>query len=534
MVRLEHSIEEQKEEIKKLKGRRVPEREGSEEEQEEEEDNMHNDTIQEFPDRYQRRGRGRERTRPDRARRQATANQQKMNVSKIISTLPQFSGKAGSWESFISTFTAVTRKLEINDNEKLDFLLISFRNEAAEFKDLLPETVRQNYDEVVRRCSERFGKKEDEITTRRQLAAIKQYVDESVDQFAERIERLVRQAFPTATEDIANAMAVDAFIKGCSNKRAALMVADQDPQPRNINEAVRKIKAHISNQAAILGESANKIRRYSADKQNRSPSYERPQFNRRYSPSDRNQDVRYDEKYNTRERSYRYDDRKDRNSYQNRDFRASNDRYHRDGQSEDEASGDRRYQPRQNSYRRDESYDRDRRDIYRRDSRDNNYSRDRWPYFRDESPYYRRDRTPDRSFFRDNRDRTPDRYRRDRTPERYRSRNNYEQQYSRSPRQGDYSDERDRFRNSRQSEGQNDHQKDSANSGDESKAKSVSFEKKRQRIELGAHYSIHKKPKMGKPKVKIRTNANECVQRGRIAIDAHTCTSEKNTHRRQT
>ena len=231
MVRLEHSIEEQREEIKKLKGRRVPEREGSEEEQEEEEDNMHNDTIQEFPDRYQRRGRGRERTRPDRARRQATANQQKMNVSKIISTLPQFSGKAGTWESFISTFTAVTRKLEINDNEKLDFLLISFRNEAAEFKDLLPETVRQNYDEVVRRCSERFGKKEDEITTRRQLAAIKQYVDESVDQFAERIERLVRQAFPTATEDIANAMAVDAFIKGCSNKRAALMVADQDPQP---------------------------------------------------------------------------------------------------------------------------------------------------------------------------------------------------------------------------------------------------------------------------------------------------------------
>ena len=58
------------------------------------------------------------------------------------------------------------------------------------------------------------------------------------------------------------------------------------------------------------------------------------------------------------------------------------------------------------------------------------------------------------------------------------------------------------------------------------------LKKKRQRIELGAHYSIHKKPKMGKPKVKIRTKANECVQRDRIAIDTHTCTSEKKTHRR--
>ena len=105
-----------------------------------------------------------------------------MNLSKIITTLPQFNGKSGTWESFISTFNAVTQKLEIDDNDRLDFLLISFRDEAAEFKDLLPQTVKRNYNEVIKRCEERFGKKEDEITTRRQLAGIKQYVDESEGQ----------------------------------------------------------------------------------------------------------------------------------------------------------------------------------------------------------------------------------------------------------------------------------------------------------------------------------------------------------------
>ena len=294
MVRVVHDMEEQKAEIRKLKEANKGNTVGATHDIDDntQDDDSEMDDLNRH-DTYSQRGRTRNRTRPDRRQRSNNRQQQKMNVSKIITTLPQFNGKSGTWESFISTFNAVTQKLEIDDNDRLDFLLISFisfRDEAAEFKDLLPQTVKSNYNEVIKRCEERFGKKEDEITTRRQLAGIKQYVDESEDQFAERIERLVRQAYPSANEDVANAMAVDAFIKGSSNKRAALMVADQVPQPQNINEAVRKLKAHISNQAAILGDQSSKVRRFSRESYSRSPSYETIK--------------RYSDKYDERRPSY--------------------------------------------------------------------------------------------------------------------------------------------------------------------------------------------------------------------------------------
>ena len=43
--------------------------------------------------------------------------------------------------------------------------------------------------------------------------------------------------------------------RGCvyqrlSNVPAAFTVADQEPPPQNVNEVDRKVKAHISNQAA--------------------------------------------------------------------------------------------------------------------------------------------------------------------------------------------------------------------------------------------------------------------------------------------
>ena len=106
---------------------------------------------------------GRGRNRPGRRER---INQQG-NTSKLISTLPIFTGQIGTWESFISTFNSITDKLNISQHDKLDFLLISMRDKAAEFKDLLSNRVKSDLQELVRRCEERLGKKEDEITTRR-------------------------------------------------------------------------------------------------------------------------------------------------------------------------------------------------------------------------------------------------------------------------------------------------------------------------------------------------------------------------------
>ena len=45
--------------------------------------------------------------------------------------------------------------------------------------------------------------------------------------------------------------------------------------------------------------------------------------------------------------------------------------------------------------------------------------------------------------------------------------------------------------------------------------------------ERDVHSSVYDEMHVGKPKVKIKTKTNECVQGGEISIDAHSCTSGK-------
>ena len=238
----------------------------------------------------------------------------KKDWSKIINSMPTFDGK-GSWEAFISTFKAVTDKLDVEEDDKLDLLKISLRNDAAVFKELIGDQLLSSFSVAVQKLGERYGVKEDEITTRRSLATIKQCVDESEDSFAERVNKLVRQAYPGATEDVASAMAVDAFLKGCVDKRAALIVANQSPPPANICEAVRKIKTAVSNQKAILGETSCQVRSVRAHREHgdydnyddsRNRRIYREYSDRRYdSPSFRRQSWRYDEGYGREDEFYR-------------------------------------------------------------------------------------------------------------------------------------------------------------------------------------------------------------------------------------
>ena len=191
----------------------------------------------------------------ERVQSRAYGYNEKTDWSKMINSMPTFDGK-GSWEAFISTFKAVKDKLHVGEDDKLDLLKISVRNDVAVFKELIGDQVLSSFSVAVQKLGERYGVKEDEISTRRSLATIKQCVDESEDSFAERVNKLVHQAYPGATEDVASAMAVDAFLKGCVNKRDALIAANQSPPPANICEAVRKIKTTVSNQKAILGETS--------------------------------------------------------------------------------------------------------------------------------------------------------------------------------------------------------------------------------------------------------------------------------------
>ena len=180
-------------------------------------------------------------------------------VSYMLPKLPTYDGKS-TWEAFITTFETLARRMKMTEIDKVDCLLISLRDKAAEFYHTLPQSTLRNYSELIEKLERRFGNIDDPITVRRQLMSLKQNVGEELEEFGERISKLVRQAYPNASTDLQESMAVDHFIRGASDKRAALATAEHTPPPLILADALKMMRSHISNFKAILGEKEKSIK----------------------------------------------------------------------------------------------------------------------------------------------------------------------------------------------------------------------------------------------------------------------------------
>jgi len=83
---------------------------------------------------------------------------------------------------------------------------------------------------------ERFGCNDLPNVIRRQLQELRQFPEESLEEYAERAQDLAVDGFPGTSDDFIQIVATDAFLKGCQDKREALTAMDKDPE--NIDRAV--------------------------------------------------------------------------------------------------------------------------------------------------------------------------------------------------------------------------------------------------------------------------------------------------------
>lgn len=76
---------------------------------------------------------------------------------------------------------------------------------------------------------QRLGNKDLPHSIRKQLQDVKQNVEESIEELTERVQEMATDGYSEATEDIVELMAVDAFLKGCNDKKAGLAAMDKNP-----------------------------------------------------------------------------------------------------------------------------------------------------------------------------------------------------------------------------------------------------------------------------------------------------------------
>jgi len=173
--------------------------------------------------------------------------------SPAVPKMAMFSGDQGEWESFFFQFRQTARDFGWPDREKRRRLMACLRGKAVEFVKSKSERTRNDYRRLARALQKCYSAKDPPRTVLNQLDGIKRGETESLEDFADLIQRKVVEAFPDATENVTNRLGVDYFLKGCRERQAAVVTMGKDPV--TIQKALVELKGEMHRQRAIYGKS---------------------------------------------------------------------------------------------------------------------------------------------------------------------------------------------------------------------------------------------------------------------------------------
>ena len=155
--------------------------------------------------------------------------------------VPEFKGNRSSWHSYLVQFNTIMKMNDCDDNEvKVCKLVEALRGKALDYFESLPKELRLEFDSLCSMFEGRFGRQEAPATMRSKLKCITQRVEESLAEFGERALKVASEGYVGMTGQWVQALAVDAFLMGCLDKRSALSSMNKEPQ--TIDEAVKLMR----------------------------------------------------------------------------------------------------------------------------------------------------------------------------------------------------------------------------------------------------------------------------------------------------
>jgi len=126
------------------------------------------------------------------------------------------------WKSYYLQFEDTANRFEWNEEQKLDNCLLCLRGKALKFFSTRPVSIQKYFDQLMEKMNQRFGKKDLTHSIRRELQEVKQNLDESIEEYAERVKEMATYGHIDAPEDIIELMAVDAFLISCIDQKRLL------------------------------------------------------------------------------------------------------------------------------------------------------------------------------------------------------------------------------------------------------------------------------------------------------------------------
>lgn len=185
-------------------------------------------------------------------------NFQRYNEGPSPPKLAVFDGKK-EWKPYFMQFSHIANKYKWDKQQKLDKLIECLRDKALKFVSTRQEAVQKDFDLLTEKLNQRFGNKDLPHTIRRQLQEIKQLADESIEEFSEKIQEMAADGYINTPEHVIETISVDAFLKGCLDKKAALFAMEKNPS--TIDQALQYVKSSIHNQKILLGYKKPEVKR---------------------------------------------------------------------------------------------------------------------------------------------------------------------------------------------------------------------------------------------------------------------------------
>ena len=165
--------------------------------------------------------------------------------------MPVFDGK-GRWQSYLLQFQTILHMYQCCDERVMVGKLVeALREKALDYFESLPVAVRTDFAALCKAMESRFGRTEHGPIVRAKLQASSQLISESLDEFADRIQRMATEGYSGMEGRWVQLMAVDVLLKGCVDKRSALQAMEKEPA--TIQEAVQLLK-RTSNYEQVLGQ----------------------------------------------------------------------------------------------------------------------------------------------------------------------------------------------------------------------------------------------------------------------------------------
>ena len=177
-----------------------------------------------------------------------------------------------SWHAFISSFKRIANRRGWSKRKCFDRLFDSLSGKALEYADRCNHE--GSYKLLKKELSLRFDSRDAPVAARQKLHIMKQDDGESLEDYLQRVLTVAMDGFSETDPKTVQQLATESFLRGCRHKEAAAKVLNDEP--RNIQDACRRVKSFLANQKAIHGTKVNfKERAFTMEEEQRVGRLER-------------------------------------------------------------------------------------------------------------------------------------------------------------------------------------------------------------------------------------------------------------------